>query len=141
MIKANKSLPVTNLSIDSATKYVQWLSKKTARHYSIPTSEQWLHAAKTNKTISYNDVNCRIKFGSKLLKGQNLLAANTGQSNPWGIMNIVGNAREFVVDNTQTMARGGAYVDSIKDCTLKHRQLNIAQGDSSTGFRVVREIN
>jgi tetratricopeptide (TPR) repeat protein len=141
VIKSNKSLPATNLSIDSAKKYVQWLSKITARQYSIPTSEQWLHAAKTNKTVSYNDVNCRIKFGSKLLKGQNLLAANTGQSNPWGIMNIVGNAREFVVDNTKTMARGGAYVDSIKDCTLNHRQLNIAQGDSSTGFRIVREIN
>ncbi len=138
--KGNSSLPVTGISIDKAEKYVHWLTKMTRKNYSIPTSGQWLHAAKTQQSIHYNDVNCRIKFGSKLLKGQNMLTANTGQSNPWGIMNIIGNAREFVMDNTVTSARGGAHIDAIKDCTIDNKQSNIAQGDSYTGFRVVREV-
>ncbi|MCW8932449.1 MAG: protein kinase [Gammaproteobacteria bacterium] len=137
----NSSLPVTDISVSMAKKYVDWLSKTTSKNYSIPTSEQWLHAAKTNKATSYNDVNCRIKFGTKLLKGQNLLSANTGQSNPWGIMNIVGNAREFVIDQSKTIARGGAYNDSINNCTVDSKQTNIGSGDIATGFRVIRMIN
>ncbi len=141
MKKGRGSLPITSIPITDVKNYVNWLSKTTHRQYSIPTSDQWLHAAKTNKPVSYNDVNCRIKFGSKLLKGQNLLAANTGQSNPWGIMNIIGNASEYVIDNNQTIVRGGSYQDSIKDCTIEYMQKNVAQGNSSTGFRVIRLIN
>ncbi len=137
----SNSLPVTGVSMATAMKYSQWLTKITSMNYSLPTSEQWLHAVKTNKPFTYNDVNCRIKFGSKLIKGNNLLASNTGQSNPWGLMNIIGNAREFVVDNGKTIARGGAYTDPIKECNMQSQKHNLAHGDRFTGFRVVRAIN
>ncbi|WP_198264890.1 formylglycine-generating enzyme family protein [sulfur-oxidizing endosymbiont of Gigantopelta aegis] len=134
-------LPITDISIENAKAYTQWLSQKTAKNYSLPSSQQWLYAAKSNNKAQYNDVNCRIKFGSKLLKGKILLAANTGQSNPWGLMNVVGNAREFVVDGGNTVARGGAHIDPIKDCSVNKKLDNIASGDQYTGFRIVRAIN
>ena len=87
------------------------------------------------------DVNCTIRFGSKRLKGRNIMAVNTGESNPWGLLNGIGNVREMVKDGEKISARGGAYTDLLKDCTTDNTVSNISHGDDLTGFRLVRKVN
>jgi len=46
----NKNLPVTDISISTAKKYLKWLSKKTRQKYRLPTQYEWVYAAKSKRT-------------------------------------------------------------------------------------------
>ena len=140
-VKSQSRLPVTGITYKQAEQYAQWLSRVTQQQYSLPTSAQWVHAVKTDKNYKPVDVNCTIRFGSKLLKGRNVMPVNTGESNPWGLLNGIGNVREMVKDGEKITARGGAYTDLLKDCTTDNTVSNISQGDALTGFRLVRKVN
>ncbi len=140
-VKSKSRLPVTGITYKQAEQYAQWLSRVTQQQYSLPSSSQWVNAVKTDKSYKPVDVNCRIQFGSKLLKGRNIMAVNTGESNPWGLLNGIGNVREMVKDGEKISARGGAYTDLLKDCTTDNTVSNISHGDDLTGFRLVRKVN
>ncbi|WP_051311414.1 bifunctional serine/threonine-protein kinase/formylglycine-generating enzyme family protein [Zooshikella ganghwensis] len=137
---SHSRLPVTNISLKSALDYTTWLTKETGFTYRIPTDQEWLHAALTNKKSKHNEYNCRVKLGSKLLKGQSLLPVTSGRANPWGLVNVYGNAQEWVMMNGKPYARGGAYTDSLSECNGSLVKSHTGQADKLTTFRVVRNI-
>jgi hypothetical protein len=137
---AEGSLPVTNVSAQDVLAYLDWLTSATGFRYRLPSGEEWEHAAEAAAGGGSENVNCHIVLGD-VEKGVKLLDVNSGTQNGFGLMNALGNAQEFVtIGPGQFQARGGAYSDSLKDCTIKMARPHSGAPDSITGFRVVREI-
>ena len=133
-------MPATNLSILDAEAYARWLSARTGYTYSIPTNRQWTHAAKaTGRQLSAN-INCRIRLGGRLIKGFGLVGVHTGEANGWGLVNVLGNAQEWVRSSHGLEVRGGSYQDSISECTLTMTAPSSGKPNPATGFRLVRSL-
>lgn len=137
----SSSLPVTNLSVEQARSYTEWLSDQSGREYRLPTVDEWLHAAKTTTGEELDEnINCTVDSRGVRL-GDRLRSALSGEPNPWGLYNHVGNARELAVADDELMAMGGAHTDPRSECTLDKRVAHSGEADSVTGFRVLREIH
>jgi hypothetical protein len=72
------------------------------------------------------------------MKGQVMLPVEMGADNGWGLVHHVGNARELVKDSGGLVAAGGSRTDPMDDCTVQTVAPVDANGDSYTGFRVIR---
>jgi len=74
-------------------------------------------------------------------KGGQLVRANTGVQNSWGLVNYLGNAREWVYDKSRNLiAVGGSFMDTMEKCTIRSEAGQSGSADQFTGFRVVREV-
>lgn len=130
-------LPVTQISIGQAQAFADWLSQRTGFTYRLPTAQEWLQAARGQPDPNRN---CRVQLDG-LQRGVGPVAANTGQSNEFGLINMLGNVQEWVVDPDGISALGGAFSDPIADCVPQTARAHGGEADASTGFRLVREIS
>ena len=73
-------------------------------------------------------------------KGDSLQNVRNGRGNEWGLINHLGNAQEWALDDSVVMAMGGAHVDAMGDCTMKLARAHSGDADAITGFRVVRDL-
>ncbi len=136
----NTRLPVTDISISTAKKYLKWLSKKTRQKYRLPTKHEWIYAAKSRKTVRDPNRNCQMNTRG-ISKGNELVKVTTGKQNPWGIVNYLGNAREWVYGNGRSLiAMGGSYKDAMDKCDITLSAAHTGQADNISGFRVLREV-
>ena len=134
-------LPVTGISLTQAEAYLGWLSEQTGARYRLPTNAEWEHAALAGGDQPPKDFNCTVTVGNQTLKGQSLVTALSGRQNGWGLINYVGNAREWVRDNGDAvLVRGGAYTDAMSKCDISLREAHGRDADPVTGFRVLREL-
>jgi formylglycine-generating enzyme required for sulfatase activity len=138
---AEGEYPATNLSIDDARAYVNWLSQVTGAVYRLPTDAEWTYAvtAQGGKT-DVSSVNCLVEIGGKKVRGVALEPVQSGSSNGWGLYNALGNAQEFVLAGNTVVARGGAFSDNMSSCTPDSQRPHGSAGDPVTGVRVVREL-
>jgi hypothetical protein len=130
-------LPVTRVSIDTARDFAAWLTRRSGFTYRLPTVEEWQWAARGQPDPNRN---CRVQLNG-LQRGLGPLPANSGQSNEYGLLNMLGNVQEWVVDEGGIRAVGGAYSDPIADCVVQTARGHGGEADQSTGFRLVREIS
>ena len=130
-------LPVTQISIGQAQAFADWLSQRTGFTYRLPTAQEWLQAARGQPDPNRN---CRVQLDG-LKRGVGPVAANTGQSNEFGLINMLGNVQEWVVGPDGISAFGGAFSDPIADCVPQTARAHGGEADASTGFRLVREIS
>ena len=138
--KNNKSLPVTGVSISTTKKYLKWLSKKTRQKYRLPTRHEWVYAAKSKRTVRDPNRNCQMSTRG-ISKGNELVKVTIGKQNPWGIVNYLGNAREWVYGNGRSLiAMGGSYKDAMDKCDVTLSSSHTGQADKISGFRVLREV-
>lgn len=139
-LSGSSSLPATNLSVGQMRNYVEWLSDQSGREYRLPDVEEWYHAAKTTTGAPLDEnINCTVDSRGVRL-GDKLRSALSGEPNPWGLYNHVGNARELAVADENLMAMGGAHTDPRSECTLDMRVAHSGEADPVTGFRIMREI-
>lgn len=136
----NENLPAVNIDISLARNYAKWLSTTTNQKYRLPTREEWMYAA--NSTNKYTDPNRNCALNSRgIEKGGELVRANTGVQNSWGLVNYLGNAQEWAYDqNRNLVAVGGSFQDSMDNCTVYSEVRHSGKADDKTGFRVVREV-
>jgi len=132
-----EQLPITNISVQEAEAYANWLSSGTKFKYRLPTQQEWTHAATAtgNARVSPNCFNPQAGIGDVLLE------VNWGSQNAWGIKNFVGNAQEWVVAPAGGYeARGGAHRDRLGNCEIGFSRPHAGNADALTGFRLVREL-
>ncbi len=137
---ANKKLPATDITISTAKNYLKWLSKKTRQKYRLPTKHEWIYAAKSKRPVRDPNRNCQMSTRG-ISKGNELVKVTTGKQNPWGIVNYLGNAREWVYGNGRNLiAMGGSYKDAMDKCDVNLALNHSGKADGISGFRVLREI-
>ena len=136
----NVNFPVTDIPIDTAKKYLKWLSTKTKQKYRLPTQHEWVYAAKSKRTVRDPNRNCQMSTRG-ISKGNELVKVSTGKQNPWGIVNYLGNAREWVYGNgRELIVMGGSYQDAMDKCDITLSSLHTGQPDKISGFRILREV-
>ena len=112
----NDKHPVVCVNFHDARAYADWLSRKTGRHYRLPTEAEWEYAARAGTTTSFYTGNCintnQANYDGKLTKfvdqsDYNNCGAKTGvyvkktqpvgfyPPNPWGLYDMAGNADEW----------------------------------------------
>lgn len=137
---SNSNLPVTDISFSTAKQYLKWLSEKTRQKYRLPTKHEWVYAAKSKRTVRDPNRNCQMSTRG-ISKGNELVKVSTGKQNPWGVVNYLGNAREWVYGNGRSLiAMGGSYQDAMDKCDITLSSAHTGRADNVSGFRVLREV-
>lgn len=137
--KARKNDPMTGITLQQAQDYATWLSERTGKIYRIPTKSEWEYAANAGGKQPNKDFNCRVSVSDKLIKGTGVVSVKSGKSNGWGLKNYVGNVQEWVIDGSDTTARGGAFTDAHSKCDISLERTHNGNADEATGFRLLRE--
>lgn len=160
------TFPVVNVSREDAKQYAQWLSMQTGRGYRLPTESEWEYAARAGTHTAYplpeTDLGTYAHFSSRGKK-TTPLPRTPQRTNPnhFGIFNMAGNVREWVLDSWTDgyeitprdgspykdekalfgIVRGGSYADNKNPLHSSARQkLPYKTQDVLTGFRLVRDI-
>jgi hypothetical protein len=130
-------LPVLNVSIDVAERYAGWLSGLTGRGYRLPTLAEWNAFAGAGEPDPNR--NCgRPKF--LWWGGKTPVDVRAGAENGFGVVNALGNAREWARDGDGLVAAGGAFRDPPSECIADHVEAHDGRADAFTGFRLVRGV-
>lgn len=138
-LSGSVSSPATGLSVEHVQRYLRWLSAESGKVYRLPTLAEWQLAARAdNRSLDANR-NCRLNSRG-IQKGGSLLNAEIGQQNGWGLVNYVGNAREWVQGPGGLLVVGGSYATEMEDCTIEWQEPSNGEASPETGFRVVREL-
>jgi formylglycine-generating enzyme required for sulfatase activity len=135
-LPANDALPVTGVAVEAAKAYANWLTEQSGFVYRLPRVEEWRAAVAGEPDPNRN---CRIQVGG-VQRGLSLLPAATGRAGALGLLHGLGNAQEWVETESGLQTAGGAYTDSLAQCTADRLVGHDGQPDALTGFRLVREI-
>jgi serine/threonine protein kinase len=133
-------LPLTQISVQEAERFVDWMGEASGATYRIPNSNEWEYAATANGSQPKRNWNCRVSQNNVLLKGIDLVPVDTGEGNGWGLYNYVGNAREWVREGAGWEVRGGAFENPLDQCDIRLSTSHDGTPDRLTGFRVLREL-
>lgn len=173
------SQPVIYVSWEDAQAYVKWLSEKTGARYRLLSEAEWEYAARGCREacpstpfwfgagISRDKVNYDSLYayeGSERAQPlRRTIAADSGKPNPFGLLHVHGNVREWVEDcwnrnldgqprdgSARTkgaclehVVRGGSWKDEPKDVRSAKRtwlEAGSAGRQPDTGFRVARDL-
>ncbi|WP_299594511.1 protein kinase [uncultured Microbulbifer sp.] len=138
---ARPELPIRNISLAQAEKYLAWLSQQTGREYRLPTEREWFAASSADGRGEVADRNCFLTYGG-INKGSELVAVKAGTGNPFGLLNTVGNVREWVWGaDGRLIAAGGSRLDPMSRCLVTSKIFHSGAPDDVTGFRVVRDLS
>ncbi len=130
-------LPVTGVPVKTVNAYARWLSEHTGFTYRLPTVDEWQRAASGEPDPNRN---CRVQVDG-MQRGLAPVAADMGQANGFGLVNVLGNVQELVLDRDRVQALGGAYSDPLNKCVMQTARNHTGDPDEVTGFRLVREIS
>jgi len=106
------NLPVINVSWDDAQAYVQWLSRKTGKRYSLPSESQWEYAARAGSTTAYywgdaigsgnaNCLDCGSQWG-----GKQSAPVGSFRPNAFGLYDMAGNVWQWTADCVNDSYKG-----------------------------------
>jgi len=139
-LPGSSDLPATNIPYTQVKQYMKWLSEKAKRRYRLPSQAEWEYAARAGSGKLDSNRNCRLNSRG-IQKGDSLIKVDVGAQNRWGLVNHVGNAREWVAaKGGKLVAVGGSYKTDMEYCTVSLAEAHSGSADSVTGFRVLREI-
>ncbi len=92
--------PVINVSWLDAQCYVQWLNRKTGKHYHLPSEAQWEFAARAGTSGDYSWGQEKAEEYAWFNDNSERRAHPVGgrKPNPFGLYDMAGNAWEWVED-------------------------------------------
>lgn len=130
--------PVVCVSWKDAQAYVDWLSKRTRKHYRLPTEAEWEYAARAGAATVYpwgdEASHDRANYGAEQCCSERASGADTWlytspvgsfPPNAFGLYDMQGNAWQWVQD---------CYVDSYANAPVD----GTAVETSNCAFRVLR---
>ena len=129
--------PAMGISVDVAEGYAAWLSAGTHQRYRLPSLGEWRAFAEAG------DPDPNRNCGKPVFLwwgGKSPVDVRAGSENSLGLVNALGNAREWVRDGEQLLVAGGSYRDAPSECVAEHVEKHDGRADPFTGFRVVREV-
>lgn len=159
--------PVVSVSWHEATKYCDWLSARTGRHYRLPTEAEWERAARggrENELFPWGNTPPNgwpeyvRRWGGEIRAP---LPVGQGTPNPYGIFDIGENVHEWCADwfdkdyyrvspernpsgpatGTRRASRGGSWRHQIKVSRCAARSSIPPEFEyADYGFRVVRDV-
>jgi len=169
--------PAMNVSWHDAKRYVAWLSEKTKGRYRLLSEAEWEYAARGcakvcdsmpfwfGNQISRDRANYDWRYaylGSpKAQARRKTVPIDSGEANPFGLLQVHGNVREWVEDCwneslaglprdgsprtsgdcNRRVVRGGSWNDEPKNLRSAARYGEIpADRRAEVGFRVAREL-
>ncbi len=135
----NDALPATGMSFGQAKAYAEWLSDTTGFTYRLPTDSEWTHIAEAGGKGPGADFNCILMQGSTQIKGGAAIDTKIGKANGWGLVNVLGNAAEWVQAGGGSAARGGNFNVPTAQCTVNWRDSGTS-GSDTIGARLIREL-
>ncbi len=113
------SRPAITMTHHAATEYAKWLSQITGKKFRLPTEAEWEYAARAGTDAPYFFPGSPRQFTERYWLNR-FLGVKTGpigeyvwyeqnsnlrthapedaKPNPWGLVNMLGNAREFCLD-------------------------------------------
>ena len=110
--------PAINVSWHDAGEYVAWLSKKTGKHYRLPSEAEWEYAARAGTTTAFafgEKINARqarftdsmriVATVTSTMAGRSV-PVGTYQANAFGLHDMHGNVWEWVQDCHNAIYRG-----------------------------------
>jgi formylglycine-generating enzyme required for sulfatase activity len=170
--------PVINVSWSDAKAYVTWLSKKTGAPYRLlseaereyvtrgctsptcPSTPFWFGAEISPDRANY-DWRYSYNGSAKAQAARRTVVTDASQPNPFGLLHVHGNVREWVEDCwnasltgvpregtarttgdcTSHVVRGGSWADEPKDLRSAKRSWETAEErQAEIGFRVARTL-
>lgn len=153
--------PVVCVSFAEAQAYAEWISKKTAKRYRLPTPAEWEQVARksaeaTCKSANLADSSYRKEFGSRAGAdcddGYSATAPVGSYPAVAGVFDLDGNVREWVAscgksaplsaDCRDHGLRGRGWLSAAdKETVLKQDSYSDDVALNSLGFRLVRELD
>jgi formylglycine-generating enzyme required for sulfatase activity len=167
--------PVINVSWDDAKAYVAWLSRKTGASYRLLSEAEWEYAARGCTAACPSDpfwfgqeiaptranYNWNLSYNGSL-KAQprrRTFPVDAGEPNPFGLLNMHGNVREWTEDCWNTnlagvprdgsartsgdcnshVVRGGSWADDPRDLRSARRWWEVkGERRAEIGMRIAR---
>jgi formylglycine-generating enzyme required for sulfatase activity len=111
--------PAITMTHYAATKYCEWLSKKTGKRYRLPTEAEWEYAARGKSEGAYYFQGTPSQYSQERIwnkifgidttqinkyciyevtSGGKTQIPSRVQPNPFGLLNMLGNVKEFCID-------------------------------------------
>jgi len=159
MSENNRNHPIVGVSWNDAMRYTEWLSKKTAKKYRLPTEAEWEYAARANTSTkwSFGDNESDLKDYAWYDKNSDNKLHEVGQKKPngFGLFDMHGNAREWTCsdyenysknnhlecssnNNARKLLRGGWWYYNAFNCRSANRDgVTPDFRGNYVGFRVV----
>jgi formylglycine-generating enzyme required for sulfatase activity len=152
----NDRQPVQCVSWEDATKYAEWLSKKTAKKYRLPTEAEWEYAARANTSTkwSFGDNESDLKDYAWSHENSDRKTHEVGQKKPngFGLFDMHGNVWEWTCsdygkysenkhlecsskNDANKSLRGGSWGYGAVNCRSSYRY-DASSRSSNDGFRL-----
>ena len=94
--------PVIGITQYAASRYCEWLSARTGKHYRLPTEAEWEYAARAGTTTAYSWGDDPAQAADyawfKANAGEQPHLGGGRKPNPWGLFDMHGNVAEWTAD-------------------------------------------
>jgi toxoflavin biosynthesis protein ToxD len=154
------TLPVSNVSLNDAIKFIKWLKGKLHLEVKLPTEEEWEWAARGDKNLKYPWGNyypeLKEEYGHWGDKhGGPVKVGSYEKGKSWcGSFDMSGNVSEWMGNRYYSysddsaarstkkhVSRGGSYVSDIVDVRTSSRYImNSDSGKPVVGFRIMVQL-
>jgi len=113
--------PAISMTYFAAEKFCAWLSRKTNKHYRLPTEFEWEYTARAGKknAVQTNLLDAAWIWENSMDKTH---PVGKKQPNAWGFFDMLGNAAEWAKDSHgKPVLCGGSYLDKQQNIGFSTR--------------------
>ena len=130
-------LPVDNVRWGDCKKFIQRLNQITGHHFRLPSTYEWIYAAKANTNMRYSGSDNLSDVAWAYENSNNTThRIGTKAPNSWGLYDMSGNVMEWTEERDLC---GGSFEDAEDDCKISeptYKALPNKTCDAFIGFRL-----